>query len=61
MCCASIPVRDGAMELARFSRFKGAFLIIIGMAKDRGQGVKQSDKEAARWYQKAADQGRAGS
>ena len=27
---------------------------------ENGQGLKQSDKEAVRWYQKAADQGDAG-
>ena len=31
--------------------------ISLGFAFKYGEGVEQSDKEAVRWYQKAADQG----
>ena len=32
----------------------------LGLAYRTGRGVEKSDEEAARWYQKAADQGHAG-
>ena len=31
----------------------------LGIAYEDGEGVKQSDKEAVRWYHEAADQGNA--
>ena len=31
----------------------------LGCVHQNGQGVKQNDKEALKWYQKAADQGHA--
>jgi TPR repeat protein len=33
---------------------------LLGELYDKGRGVQQDDKEAARWYRLAADQGNAG-
>jgi len=53
--CAS--EKQGSSQIARKGNRPRACLRTANSTLNVGRGVPQSDKEAAKWYQKAADQG----